>query len=94
MWEKMRKLIDGTTVSELHEPVSLIVKTKCPHKYLLMDLETDETYRGTDSNQPGSHWVKIDNSFMNEFKKLNPTPAATSVNIREILDAVDDLLKL
>lgn len=90
----MRKLIDGTTVSELPEPVLLIVKTRCPHKYLLIDLETDETYRGTDSNQPGSHWVKIDNSFMNEFKKLNPKPANATFNVQEILDAVDDLLKL
>jgi len=94
MWGKMRKLIDGTQVFELNEPVSLIVKTKCPHKYLLMDLETDETYRGTDSNQPGSHWAKIDNSFVNQFKKLNPKPAATAVDVQEILDAVNALLKL
>jgi hypothetical protein len=94
MWEKMRKLIDGTEASELNEPISLIVKTKCPNKYLLLDLETDETYRGTDNNQPGSHWTKIDNSFVNEFKKLNPKPAATAINVREILDAVDALLKL
>ena len=28
----MRKLIDGTEASELNEPISLIVKTKCPKK--------------------------------------------------------------
>ena len=67
---------------------------KCQKKYLLLYLETDETYRGTDNNQTGSHWTKIDNSFVNEFKKLNPKPAATAVNVREILDAVDALLKL
>lgn len=93
-WGKMRKLIDGSEVSELKDPISLIVKTKCPKKYLLLDLETNETYRGTDNNQPGSHWTKIDNSFVNEFKKLNPTPAATAVDVQEILDAVDALLKL
>lgn len=94
MWEKMRKLINGTQVSELQDPVSLIVKTKCPHKYLLMDLETNETYRGTDINQPGSHWVKTNNSYVNQFIKLNPKPAADTFNVQEILDAVDDLLKL
>ncbi len=90
----MRKLIDGTQVFDLNEPVTLIVKTKCPKKYLLLDLETNETYRGTDNNQPGSHWTKIDNSFVNEFKKLNPKSAATAVDVQEILDAVDALLKL
>jgi hypothetical protein len=90
----MRKLIDGTQVFDLDEPVALIVKTKCPKKYLLLDLETNETYRGTYNNQPGSHWTKIDNSFVNEFKKLNPKPAATAVDVQEILDAVDALLKL
>jgi hypothetical protein len=90
----MRELIDGTLASELHEPITLIVKTKCPKKYLLLDLETNETYRGTDNNQLGPHWTKIDNSFVNEFKKLNPKPAATAVDVKEILDAVDALLKL
>jgi hypothetical protein len=31
---------------------------------------------------------------VNEFKKLNPKPAATAVNVREILDAVDALLNI
>ena len=91
---KMRKLVDGSEAVELEHFITLEIKTKCPNKYLLLDLETNETYRGTDNNQPGSHWTKIDNSFVNEFKKLNPKPAATAVNVQEILDAVDALLKL
>lgn len=94
MWAKMRKLIDGTEAAELEQSIVLEIKTKCPNKYLLIDLETNETYQGTSNNKSGEHWSKVENSFINEFKKLNPTPAATAVNIREILDAVDELLKL
>ncbi len=94
MWEKMRKLIDGTEAAELEQSIVLEIKTKCPNKYLLIDLETNETYQGTSNNKSGEHWSKIENSFINEFKKLNPNPAATAVNVQEILDAVDELLKL
>lgn len=90
----MRKLIDGTQAAELEHSIVLEIKTKCPSKYLLLDLETNETYRGADKSSSGEHWSKIENSFINEFKKLNPTPAATAVNVKEILDAVDKLLKL
>jgi len=93
MWEKMRKLIDGTDSIELVEAVSLVVKTKCPNKYLLLDLETNEIYRGA-NNESSKHWVKINYSFEKDFKKLDPKSTATAVYVREILDAVEDLLKL
>ena len=93
MWEKMRKLIDGTDSIELVEAVSLVVKTKCPNKYLLLDLETNEIYRGA-NHESGKHWIKINYSFEKDFKKLDPKSTATAVYVREILDAVDQLLKL
>ena len=93
MWQKMRKLIDGTDSIELVEAVSLVVKTKCPNKYLLLDLETNEIYRGA-NNDSSKHWVKINYSFEKDFKKLDPKSTATAVYVREILDAVEDLLKL
>lgn len=89
----MRKLIDGTDSIELVEAVSLVVKTKCPDKYLLLDLETNEIYRGTNA-ESSKHWVKINYSFEKDFKKLDPKSTATAVYVREILDAVDQLLKL
>ncbi len=89
----MRKLIDGTDSIELVEAVSLVVKTKCPNKYLLLDLETNEIYRGA-NNDSSKHWVKINYSFEKDFKKLDPKSTATAVYVREILDAVEDLLKL
>ena len=89
----MRKLIDGTQSIDLTEPVSLILKTKCPNKYLLLDLETNEIYRGA-NHESGKHWIKINYSFEKDFKKLDPKSTATAVYVREILDAVDQLLKL
>lgn len=54
----MRKLLDGTEVPELEEPKILTVKTKCPEKWLLIDLETGERYTGY--NTGGSQdWKKI-----------------------------------
>ena len=40
----MRKLLDGTESKELTEPVTLIIKTKCPGKWMLADKETGEVY--------------------------------------------------
>lgn len=42
----MRKLIDGTNVQELDEPKTLTVFTKCPEKYMLVDMETGQVYTG------------------------------------------------
>jgi len=55
---KTRKLQDGSEVQELEEPKILTVKTKCPEKWLLVDLETGERYTGyiTDGNQS---WKKV-----------------------------------
>lgn len=53
-----RKLKDGTIVSELQEPITLSVKTKCPDKWLLIDRETGEAY--VPYNTSGSlQWKKV-----------------------------------
>lgn len=54
-----RKLIDGSEVPELNEAQTLMVTTKCPEKWLLIDRETGEIY--TPYTTPGpSQWKKID----------------------------------
>jgi D-lyxose ketol-isomerase len=56
---KIRKLKFGTEVPELEQSVVLEVKTKCPNKWKLVDLETGEEYIGT---VPGEHhmfWRKV-----------------------------------
>jgi hypothetical protein len=57
----IRKLLDGTTVPALDIPIELIVKTKCPGKYKLVDMETGLQYTGVipESNN-GYFWKRDD----------------------------------
>ena len=45
---KIRKLLNGSTVSEFDEAVDLIIHTKAPGKYKIIDLETGEEYIGSE----------------------------------------------
>ena len=45
---KIRKLLNGSTVSEFDEAVDLIIHTKDPGKYKIIDLETGEEYIGSE----------------------------------------------
>lgn len=64
----IRNLLNGTSVVELEESKTLTVKTKCPEKWLLIDQETGEVYRGFTTNGKNS-WEKIDNSPYAEILK-------------------------
>ena len=54
----MRKLLDGSEVTELAIAKTLTVVTKCPGKWMLVDLETGERYIGR-STDGSSDWLKI-----------------------------------
>lgn len=41
---------------KLEEPLQLIVKTRCPEKYLLVDRETGQVFVGS----PMGHWDRLD----------------------------------
>jgi hypothetical protein len=55
---KTRKLKDETEVVELDFPIVLEIKTKVPEKWLLIDLETGEHYRGSNSVEKYSQWTR------------------------------------
>lgn len=55
----MRKLIDGTEVQELENPITLQVHTKCPEKWRLIDLETGEHYTGY-ATEGKNHWKRLE----------------------------------
>jgi len=55
----VRKTLDGRPLVELDEPMTLIVNTKVPHKWILQDTETGEIYRGTTETTIGKQWEKI-----------------------------------
>ena len=46
-----RKLVDGTWAQELDQPVNLVIQTKCPSKWKIVDMETGKAYIGTDKNK-------------------------------------------
>jgi len=56
--QKTRKLKDGSYVDELNEPVTLTVYTRCPEKYMLVDMETGQKYIGRITKGKSS-WKKI-----------------------------------
>mgnify|MGYP001066276139 CR=1 FL=1 len=59
--QKQRKLKNGVSVYELEKPVTLVIKTKAPMKWKLIDQETGEEYIGrTPTEQQPNSWRKID----------------------------------
>ena len=43
-----RTLKDGVEVESFEKPIDLIIHTKCPEKWKLVDLETGEEYLGSE----------------------------------------------
>ena len=56
---EIRRTLDGRPLVELDEPMTLIVNTKVPHKWILQDTETGEIYRGTTETTIGKQWEMI-----------------------------------
>ena len=55
---KKRKLQNDVYVDELDEPITLTVYTRCPEKYMLVDMETGQKYIGRITKGKSS-WKKI-----------------------------------
>jgi hypothetical protein len=56
---KTRQLLNGEVITELQEPINLNVYTKCPEKYMLIDMETGQKYIGY-STVGKSCWKKVE----------------------------------
>ena len=57
---KTRKLIDGSEAKELDQPIKLLIETKCPSKWKIVDMETGQAYIGTNNNKKFKYWRIID----------------------------------
>ena len=55
----MRDLIGGGKAIELDNPIDLIVHTKAPNKWLLIDMETGQHYIGSNEETQYGHWVRV-----------------------------------
>lgn len=56
-----RKLLDGREEPEFDIPITLQVKTKCPGKYKLIDMETGQVYIGNvPVHSDDLHWRRIE----------------------------------
>ena len=51
---KYRELKNGEKALELESPVQLIIKTKCPTKWIVEDLETGQRYRANGTTEIGT----------------------------------------
>lgn len=60
---KIRELITGEQAENLVSPVDLIIHTKCPSKWLLIDLETGQMYRGLENRGPWGQWRRLKKHF-------------------------------
>lgn len=54
---KFRKLLDGSEVEDLDYPIDLIIHTKAPAKWKIIDLETGQEYIG--DSAPHSIFAEI-----------------------------------
>jgi len=55
-----RKLKNGERVEELEHSIRLIIKTKCPTKWVIEDLETGARYRANGNTEIGKMFTAIE----------------------------------
>lgn len=54
-----RTLIDGKEVQDFDTAITLEVYTKCPEKWMLIDMQTGEKYIGQLPSDTNQYWSKV-----------------------------------
>ena len=54
-----RKLKNGEEVEELKKSINLIIKTKCPTKWIIEDLETGQRYQANGNTEIGKMFTPL-----------------------------------
>ena len=57
--KKYRELKNGEKAEELEASIKLIIKTKCPTKWIIEDLETGQKYRANGNTEIGQMFTPI-----------------------------------
>ena len=60
--KKFRKLKNGESAEEHESSINLIIKTKCPTKWIIEDLETGQRYRANGNTDIGKMFTPIGTS--------------------------------
>lgn len=68
---KIRNLINGESVEDFDTSIDLTVHTKAPEKWLLIDLETGQMYRGLNIPNEWGKWKRLKNNFRNLLTSQN-----------------------
>ena len=55
-----RNLKNGEKAEELDNSMQLIIKTKCPTKWVIKDLETGQRYRANGNTEIGKMFTPVD----------------------------------
>ena len=63
---KERTLKNGEKVEELENSIQLIIKTKCPTKWIIEDLETGQRYRANGSKEIGKMFTLLNDWYIKE----------------------------
>ena len=58
--KKYRNLKNGEKAEELDLPINLIIKTNCPKKWIIEDLETGQRYKANGNTEIGKMFDLID----------------------------------
>jgi hypothetical protein len=65
-----RTLLDGTVVEEFEKAIDLTIHTKCPGKWLLIDLETGQEYVGSEKPNLYGKWKRIKDAIFDKKNNL------------------------
>ena len=63
---KQRTLKNGEKINELDTSVQLIIKTKCPTKWIIEDLETGQRYRANGNTEIGKMFTPLNDWYNKE----------------------------
>ena len=63
---KERTLKNGEKVEELENSIQLIIKTKCPTKWIIEDLETGQRYRANGNTEIGKMFTLLNDRYIKE----------------------------
>tara|TARA_B100001057_G_scaffold480843_1_gene554148 strand:- start:1831 stop:2142 length:312 start_codon:yes stop_codon:yes gene_type:complete len=84
---KTRKLLDGKEVQELDSPIKLLIETKCPSKWKIIDMETGNAYIGTDTNKKFQYWQPVDDE---RLKNIETELIELNKKLSKHIDFIDD----